>query len=111
MWVWDASTGVELKKLKGHTCFINSVAFSNDGTRIVSGSYDKSVQIWDALTSVELKGHTSSVELVVFSSDSMQIVSCSDDTSVRVWDASTGIELNELKGHTGLIGLFSCNFK
>jgi WD40 repeat protein len=36
--VWDASTGAELKELKGHTDWVNSVAFSSDGTQIVSGS-------------------------------------------------------------------------
>jgi frataxin-like iron-binding protein CyaY len=45
--VWDASTGVELKELRGHTGLITSVAFSQNGTRIVSGSTDNSVQVWD----------------------------------------------------------------
>jgi WD40 repeat protein len=59
--VWDVSTGVELKELKGHTDWVNSVAFSSDGTRIVSGSIDESVRVWDVSTGVELKelkGHT-----------------------------------------------------
>ena len=55
VWVWDASTGAELKVLKGHTKTLCSVAFSADGVRIVSGSEDKSVQTWDAPTGVELK--------------------------------------------------------
>ena len=41
--MWDASTGVELKELKGHSGSVNSVAFSSDGTQIVSGSFDNSV--------------------------------------------------------------------
>ena len=89
--VWDASTGVELKELKGHTSVVNSVGFSSDGKRIVSGSYDSSVRVWDALTGVELKkleGHTSWANSVGFSSDGMRIVSGSSDHSVRVWDVS-----------------------
>jgi WD40 repeat protein len=92
--VWDASTGVELKELKGHTSSVYSVAFSSDGTRIVSGSDDNSVRVWDASTGVELKelkGHASSVYSVAFSSDGTRIVSGSRDNSVQVWDASTGI--------------------
>jgi len=65
-----------------------AVAFSSDGTWIVSGSSDKSVRVWDASTGAELnvlKGHTHSVNSVVFSSDGTWIVSGSSDNSVRVW--------------------------
>lgn len=33
---------------KGHTSGVLSVGFSSDGTRIVSGSADKSIRVWDA---------------------------------------------------------------
>ncbi len=36
--VWDARTGTPLLELKGHTDEVTSVAFSPDGTRIVTGS-------------------------------------------------------------------------
>ena len=65
--------------------------FSSDGMRIVSGSNDSSVQVWDMVTGVELKelkGHTNWVSSVAFSSDGTQIVSGSYDESVRVWDVS-----------------------
>jgi WD40 repeat protein len=38
----------EDKELKGHTDAVFSVAFSADGKRIVSGSYDNAVIVWDA---------------------------------------------------------------
>ena len=91
----------------GHTKRVNSIAFSSNGTRIVSGSSDKSVRLWDASTGVELKelrAHTNkkfnSVRTVRFSRDGTQIVSGSDEHSVRVWDTLTGVELKEMKGHT-----------
>ena len=62
-------TGVELKELKGHTERVNSVKFSSDGMRIVSGSDDNSVRVWDVVTGVELKelkGHTEHVNSVTF---------------------------------------------
>jgi WD40 repeat protein len=82
---------------------VSAVAFSHNGTYIVSGSYDKSVRVWDAWTGKELKtlnGHTDIVTSVAFSSDGTRIVSGSDDWSVRVWDASTGKVLRVLNGHT-----------
>ena len=36
-----------LKKLKGHTGWVNSVVFSSDSTQIVSGSTDSSVRVWN----------------------------------------------------------------
>ena len=73
----------------GHTDLVRSVTFSPDGKQIVSGSNDRSVQVWDASTGNNLKilkGHTNWVASVAFSPDGKQIVSGSDDNSVRVWD-------------------------
>ena len=58
----------------------------------MSGSYDQSVRVWDALTGVELKvlkGHTGYISSVAFSNNGMQIVSGSNDNSVRIWDVSS----------------------
>ena len=68
-------------------------AFSPDGSRIVSGSYDNTVRVWDAMNGDELKslsGHTSGVNSVTFSPDGSYIVSGSDDNTVLVWDAMSG---------------------
>ena len=73
------------------------------GTRIVSGSYDKSVRVWNAPTGkslTTLNGHTSNVTSVAFSSDGTRIVSGSEDWSVQVWDALMGKALTALNGHT-----------
>jgi WD40 repeat protein len=96
------TSDVPLMAIQTNTCIL-SAAFSSDGTRIVSGSEDKSVRVWDASTGAELKvlnGHTGYVYSTAFSSDGTCIVSGSSDKSVRVWDASTGAELKVLNGHT-----------
>ena len=41
--------GAELKTPNGHTDPVLSVALSNDGTRIDSGSWDMSVRVWDIM--------------------------------------------------------------
>ena len=51
--------------LTGHTNLVRSVAYSPDGRYIVSGSDDRTIRIWDALTQRQignpLTGHTNSV--------------------------------------------------
>ena len=79
----------------------SSVAFSPDGSRIVSGSTNGTLRVWDVATGeelAELKGHEMYVTSVAFSPDGSRIVSSGDNT-VRVWDAATGEELAVLEGH------------
>ncbi|CAE7067179.1 unnamed protein product [Rhizoctonia solani] len=76
----------------GHTNNVSSVQFSPDGTRIVSGSWDKTVHVWDANTGTSisgaLTGHTDDINSVAYSPDGTYVASASDDTTIRIWDAT-----------------------
>ena len=82
---------------------VYSMCVSPDGKRIVSGSLDKTVKVWDAITGKALRtltGHTKPVLSVCVSQDGTRIVSGSDDKTVKVWDFETGHELRTIIGHT-----------
>jgi WD40 repeat protein len=90
-----------LEQVLPHPIPVNSVAVSSDGTRVVSGSADNSIRIWNASTGeIEqvLEGHTNAVMSVAFSRTC--IVSGSRDKSVRIWNATTGEIQRILKGHS-----------
>ncbi|KAL0952331.1 hypothetical protein HGRIS_006611 [Hohenbuehelia grisea] len=91
--------------LEGHSGSVMSAAFSPDGTRIVSGSYDQTIRVWDASTGhttmPPLEGHSDTVISAAFSPDGTRIVSGSSDSTIRVWDASTGHPtMPPLEGHS-----------
>ena len=99
---WDACEQV----LWGHSGGVNSVVFSPDGHRVVSGSNDNTVRIWNVATGesqAELKGHSGRVNSVVFSPDGHHVVSGSIDNTVRIWNVATGESEAELKGHTNSV--------
>ena len=97
--------GSVLYTYHGHAKRATSVAWSPDSRYIVSGSLDKTVQLWSAnpshhFTPFIYRGHTDGVSTVACSPDSKRIVSGSLDKTVQVWDAFTGEHLSVYRGHT-----------
>src|ERR1700676_1017079 len=61
-----------LDTLEGHTSMVSSVSCSPDGKTLASGSFNKSIKLWDVATGNEkmtLKGHTGFVLPVAYSPD------------------------------------------
>ncbi|KIJ09257.1 hypothetical protein PAXINDRAFT_44933, partial [Paxillus involutus ATCC 200175] len=87
-----------LKVLEGHTSAVGGVAFFPDGRRLLSGSWDQSLTIWN-VTSGEaekkLIGHTDGITSVAMAPDGSVFASGSKDSTVRFWDGSTGNEVGE----------------
>ena len=103
IWVYDAHTDMPLHFLAEHTDSVMCVAFSPDGTMLVSGSHDKSVRLWDVQMGtllLTMQGHEGRTGGVAFSPDAKTLASGSKDTTIRLWDAETGAHLRTLTGHT-----------
>ena len=113
--IWNSETGTPIDEpLHGHTGAVLSVAYSLNGTQIISGSDDNTILIWDSYTHATIKGplrgHTGSICSVAYSLNGTHIVSGSEDHTIIIWDPTTGTPSQEpLKGHTGAINSIACS--
>ncbi|GEM_PF-6201094 len=95
--LYDASTFQEVRVLSGHTSALKSLAFSPDGTRLVTGAGDDTLRIWEVATGT----NTLTITLedwawrVAFSPDGAK-VAVTYNNMTSVWDAQTGNPLAQI---------------
>ncbi|MGB3420273.1 MAG: hypothetical protein WBA52_07530 [Dolichospermum sp.] len=85
--------------LTGHSESVISVAYSPDGQTLASGSYDKTIKLWDVKTGnllQTLKGHSELVWSVAYSPDGQTLASGSSDRTIKLWNVKTGKLLQTL---------------
>ena len=91
--VWDSSTGQTLFSLPGPAGPINAVAFSHDGSRLVTAGADGTARIWNAAAGGQvLLTLTSTTPLlsVALSPDDKRLAIGAADGTTRIWNAMTG---------------------
>lgn len=77
IFVWSLRTGQLMDILNGHTGPISSLAFGSTGALLVSGSWDKTVRVWDIFEkkgSVDALHHASEVLAVDFHPNNKDVV-------------------------------------
>lgn len=101
----ETNYGYPLKRLRGHGHFITDVVLSQDAHYALSGSWDKTLRLWDlnsCKTARRFEGHSDDVLSVAFSPDNRQIVSGSRDKTIKLWNtlAQCKYSIHEPNSHT-----------
>jgi WD40 repeat protein len=89
-----------LARLRGHEGTVNSVAYSRDGSRLVTASTDGTARIWDRDGDLQatLKGHEAGVNDAIFSPNGELVVTAGADRSARIWSVK-GTEPSRILPH------------
>ncbi|XP_014675749.1 PREDICTED: serine-threonine kinase receptor-associated protein-like [Priapulus caudatus] len=106
--LWDAISGQE-KHSFTHTHIVKTVDFSYDSSRLLTGSMEKLVKLFDLAKPeadpLKFEGHTGNLKEVVFLQDGRRIVSAAEDKTIRMWDVTTGTEVKKLDVPSNVTGM------
>lgn len=106
----DAASLKVVKRLSGQPGKVNSVRFSSDSARLVSGSGIVGLQgtatLWDVRTGKpirQFKGHRDTVYAAVLDPAMKVLATSSYDRQILLWDAASGKLLRSIRGHNGAV--------
>jgi WD40 repeat protein/serine/threonine protein kinase len=95
--------GPMIRTFEGHTDWVRAVALTPDRRCAISGSWDRTLRVWDLESGQSLhtlQGHTDWVNAVALTPDGDRAISGSADRTLRVWDLESGQSVWTLEGHT-----------
>lgn len=103
--VWRVAEGCLAQKFSDQSKIL-TIAYSLEGTKLVTGSVDSRVILWNPDSGEkisEFKGHADEVSCVTFSPNGKLIISGSRDCTIKVWDVVGVNLLKSLEGHNGTV--------
>jgi len=92
--IWDIKTGEKVDSLPGHITQVTSIAFTRDGARLASASYDGNVMIWDAssgkrLITFKINESIDGYLTLLFNADGTRLITSDVLGDIFFWDVTT----------------------
>jgi WD40 repeat protein len=102
--LWDMKGNA--RSLSGHAKEVSTAAFAPDGKTLATGSWDRTVKLWDVASGEELAtltGHGDRVHSVAFTRDGKRLATASRDV-IKIWDVAQRREVQTIRGFTYEVG-------
>ena len=104
IFIRDLQSGNVIATLTGHEGPVTSLAFNKDGTRLISGSGDKSARVWNAADAqfpqlTVLSDHPGAVLAVALSDDGATAFTSGSENDVRQWNVADASLTRNISGH------------
>jgi WD40 repeat protein len=104
----DVATGKPLRTLLGHLDAVTALAFNTNATRLVSGSADKTVRVWNLTENkfpeiAKFTGHAGVVSAVTFNAGTTQVLSSAADKTLKLWLIADPSMPVDFAGHTAAV--------
>jgi uncharacterized protein with WD repeat len=107
IWLWDVVEQKATRSLRGHTEYVSSLAFSKDGTTLVSASLDATVRVWNPADGKErmklecgnFNGNDLCTPVMAIAPDSKTLAYSKADKSIHVINLGDGKEIFSATGH------------
>lgn len=102
----EVETGKVIRRLKGHQSNVPSVSVSKDGGRCLTGSFDRTLRLWDLKTGEELIAirQQQVITAVALSPNGLYAACAGNDFGINVWDLNEKRVVARLSGHRADIG-------
>lgn len=120
IYVYDCNTMLLKHVLNGHDNSVFTIAFNVDETKLVSGSRDAQIRVWDVQNDyaclLTIPAHMYTINDIVFSPDGKLMATAGRDKHIKIWDAATFhllkvIDLEKFSGHINSVNkLFWSNW-
>ena len=106
----DVASRATVRSLAGHRGSVTDVAFTADGTKLVSAAGEPGLfgelKLWNVADGALVRtivGHRDSLYAVAISPDEKLVATGGYDQDIKLWDAATGQEVRTITGHNGAV--------